>query len=180
MWSHRSTVITSRQIDVGSLVAADANSGTPLFFIARTNVLRVQIYVPQEDFFYLRDGQQAEVTVPNCPARLARNASALQATTRTVLAEVDVDNRDGTLAPGIDTVVRLDTPQSYPVISISLQSVIFDEDGLQAVVDENGVARIRHLDIAADNDGTVGVRRFESGRSVHPEPRRSASSTVCG
>jgi RND family efflux transporter MFP subunit len=156
-------VITGRQIDVGSLVAANANSGTPLFSIAHTNVLRVQIYVPQEDFFRLKDGQQAEVTVPELPGqvfhgRLARNASALQDATRTVLAEVDVDNRDGTLAPGIYAVVRLDEPQSYPLISVPSQAVIFDKDGLQAAVDESGVARIRHLDVAADNGGTVDVR----------------------
>ena len=156
-------VITSRQIDVGSLVTADANSGTPLFAIAHTDVLRVQIYVPQEDFFRLKDGQQAEVTVPELPGRvfhgrLARNASALQDATRTVLAEVDVDNKDGTLAPGIYAVVRLDEPQSYPVVSVPSQAVIFDKDGLQAAVDENGVARIRHLDVAADNGGTVDVR----------------------
>jgi RND family efflux transporter MFP subunit len=156
-------VITSRQIDVGSLVAANANSGTPLFSIAHTNVLRVQIYVPQADFFRLKDGQQAEVTVPELPGqvfhgRLARNASALQDATRTVLAEVDVDNQDGTLAPGIYAVVRLDEPQSYPLISVPSQAVIFDKDGLQAAVDESGVARIRHLDVAADNGGTVDVR----------------------
>jgi RND family efflux transporter MFP subunit len=156
-------VITSRQIDVGSLVAADANSGTPLFSIAHTDVLRIQIYVPQQDFFHLKDGQQAEVTVPELPGqvfhgRLARNASALQDATRTVLAEVDVDNRDGTLAPGIYTVVRLDKPQSYPVISVPSQAVIFDKDGLQAAVEESGVVRLRHLDVAADNGGTVDVR----------------------
>jgi RND family efflux transporter MFP subunit len=156
-------VITTRQVDVGSLVAANANSGTPLFSIAHTNVLRVQIYVPQEDFFCLKDGQQAEVTVPELPGRvfhgrLARNASALQDATRTVLAEVDVDNQGGTLAPGIYTVVRLDEPQSDPVISVPSQAIIYDKDGLQAAVDENGVARIRHLDVAVDNGGTVDVR----------------------
>ena len=156
-------MITSRQIDVGSLVTADANSGTPMFSIAHTNVLRVQIYVPQEDYFGLKDGQQAEVTVPELPGRvfhgrLARNASALRADTRTVLAEIDVDNRDGTLAPGIYTVVRLDEPQLYPVVSVPSQALIFDKDGLQAAVYENGVARLRHLDVAADNGGTVDVR----------------------
>jgi RND family efflux transporter MFP subunit len=156
-------VITSRQIDVGSLVTADANSGTPLFSIAHTNVLRVQIYVPQEDYFGLRDGQQAEVTVPELPrrvfhGRLARNASALQADTRTVLAEVDVENTDGTLAPGIYTVVHLDLPQLYPVVSVPSQALIFDKDGLQAAVYENGVARLRHLDVAADDGRTVDVR----------------------
>jgi RND family efflux transporter MFP subunit len=156
-------VITSRQIDVGSLVTADANSGTPLFSIAHTNVLRVQIYVPQEDYFGLKDGQKAEVTVPELPGhvfhgRLARNASALQADTRTVLAEVDVENTDGTLAPGIYTVVHLDQPQLYPVVSVPSQALIFDKDGLQAAVYQNGVVRLRHLDIAADDGRTVDVR----------------------
>jgi RND family efflux transporter MFP subunit len=156
-------VITSRQIDVGSLVTADANSGTPLFSIAHTNVLRVQIYVPQEDYFGLRDGQQAEVTVPELPGRvfhgrLARNASALHADTRTVLAEVDVENTDGTLAPGIYTIAHLDQPQLYPIVSVPSQALIFDKDGLQAAVYQNGVARLRHLDVAADDGRTIDVR----------------------
>ena len=156
-------VITSRQVDVGSLVTANANSGTPLFSIAHTQVLRVQIYVPQEDYFGLKGGQQAAVIVPELPGRvfhgrLARNASALQDTTRTVLAEVDVDNQDGTLAPGIYTIVRLDEPRLYPVISVPSQAIIFDQEGLQAAVDDNGVVRLRHLDVAADNGGTVDVR----------------------
>jgi multidrug resistance efflux pump len=87
-------IITNRQVDVGSLVTADANMGTPLFSLAHTDVLRVQVYVPQNDFFGLKDGQAAEVTVPELPGRvfhgqLARNAGALQPDTRTVLAEVD-------------------------------------------------------------------------------------------
>ncbi len=43
-------VITGRRIDTGSLVTADAASGTPLFDIARTNVLRVQVHVPQDEY----------------------------------------------------------------------------------------------------------------------------------
>ncbi len=156
-------MITSRQIDVGSLVTGDANSGTPLFSIAHSSVLRVQIYVPQEAYFGLKDGQQAEVTVPELPGRvfhgrLARNASALQPDTRTVLAEVDIENGDGTLAPGIYTIVHLNEPRLYPVMSVPSQAVIFDKDGLQAAVFENGVARLRHLDVAADNGATVEVR----------------------
>jgi RND family efflux transporter MFP subunit len=156
-------VITSRQIDVGSLVTANANSGTPLFSIAHTNVLRVQIYVPQKDYFGLKDGQQADVTVPELPGRvfhgrLARNARALSDATRTVLAEVDVDNQDGALAPGVYTIVRLEEPRLYPVISVPSQAILFDKDGLRAAVDDNGVVRLRHLDVAADDGGTVDVR----------------------
>ena len=156
-------VITSRQVDVGSLVTADANNGTPLFSIAHTSVLRVQVYVPQNDFFGLKDGQAAEVTVPELPGRvfpgtLARNAGALQPDTRTVLAEVDVDNANGTLAPGLYAIVHLRVPRTYPVFVVPSQAVIFDKNGLSAAVYDNGMIHLRKLDLAADNGASVEVR----------------------
>jgi RND family efflux transporter MFP subunit len=156
-------VITSRQVDVGSLVTADASSGTPLFSIARTDVLRVQVYVPQGAFFGLKDGEQAEVTVPELPGRVfqgivARNAGALQPETRTLLAEVDVNNADGTLTAGLYAIVYLKEPRPNPVILVPSQAVIFDKDGLSAAVYENGEARLRRLDVEADDGAQVAVR----------------------
>ena len=156
-------VITSRQVDVGSLVTADASSGTPLFSIAHTDVLRVQIYVPQDAFFGLKDGEQAEVTVPELPGRVfhgtvARNASALQPETRTFLAEVDVNNADGTLTAGLYGIVHLKEPRSNPIILVPSQALIFDENGLSATVYENGEARLRRLDVEADDGAQVAVR----------------------
>jgi hypothetical protein len=60
-------------------------------------------------------------------------------------------------------MIRLPTfspgaPTKTPIISVRSQAVIFDEDGLQAAVHENGVVRLRHLDVATDNGGTVDVR----------------------
>jgi RND family efflux transporter MFP subunit len=158
-----SGVITSRQVDVGSLVTADAASGTPLFSIDRTDVLRVQIYVPQDAFFGLKDGNPAEVTVPELPGRVfhgkvARNASALQQQTRTMLTEVDVDNADGTLTSGLYGVVHLKEPRAQPVILVPAGAVIFDKGGLSAAVYENGQARLRHLDLEADDGAQVAVR----------------------
>jgi RND family efflux transporter MFP subunit len=158
-----SGVITARQIDVGSLVTADAASGTPLFSIDRTDVLRVQIYVPQDAFFGLKDGNPAEVTVPELPGRVfhgkvARNASALQQQTRTMLTEVDVDNADGTLTSGLYGIVHLKEPRAQPVILVPAGAVIFDKDGLSAAVYENGQARLRHLDLEADDGAQVAVR----------------------
>ncbi|HUN40297.1 MAG TPA: efflux RND transporter periplasmic adaptor subunit [Acetobacteraceae bacterium] len=156
-------VITSRHIDAGSLVTANDNSGTPLFTIERTDTLRVLIYVPQKDYFGMKDGDEADVTVPELPGRvfhgrLARNANALQPDTRTVLAEVDVDNRNGALAPGVYTIVHLHEPREYPVIVVPSQAIIFDDAGLQAAVYHNGALHLRRLNIAADNGATLEVR----------------------
>jgi RND family efflux transporter MFP subunit len=155
--------ITARQVDVGSLVTADAASGSPLFSINRTDVLRVQVYVPQDAYFGLKDGEQATVTVPELPGHafhgtVARNANALQQQTRTLLTEVDVDNADGTLTAGLYGIVHLQEPRPQPVVFVPTQAVIFDKDGLSAAVDEDGLVHLRHLDVEADDGGHVEVR----------------------
>jgi RND family efflux transporter MFP subunit len=156
-------VITSRFIDVGSLVTADAASGSPLFSIARTNVLRVQVYVPQMAYFGIKDGDRATVTVPELPGRVfegkvARNAQALAAGTRTLLTEVDVDNKDGVLTAGIYSTVHLQVRRSNPVVLIPSQAVIFNTDGLSAAVVSNGKVELRRLELEADNGANVEVR----------------------
>ena len=156
-------MITGRQIDVGSLVTADAASGSPLFSIERSDTLRVQIFVPQDGSFGLKDGNPAEVTVPELPGRIfhgtvARNASSLQQQTRTLLAEVDVDNADGALTPGLYGVVHLQQPRLQPVALLPSGSLIFDKDGLSAAVYQDGTVRLRHLNLQADDGAQVEVR----------------------
>ena len=156
-------VITSRFIDVGSLVTADANSGTPLFSIDRTDVLRVRVFVPQTAYFGIKDGDRATITVPELPDRVfegkvARNAKALAAGTRTLLTEVDVDNKDGTLTAGLYGVVHFQVRRENPVVLIPSQAVILNKDGLSAAVVSNGKVELRKLELEADNGADVEVR----------------------
>jgi RND family efflux transporter MFP subunit len=156
-------VVTSRLVEVGSLVAADANSGTPLFSIARTDVLRVQVFVPQTVYFGVKDGDLATVTVPELPNRtfegkVARNAQALAAGSRTLLTEVDVGNKDGVLAAGLYCTLHLHINRSGPIIVIPSQAVIFNKDGLNAAVALDGKVVLRKLDLEADNGANVEVR----------------------
>jgi RND family efflux transporter MFP subunit len=156
-------VITSRQVDVGTLVTADQSSGTPLFAIARTDVLRVQVYVPQEEFFGVKDGGQANVTVPQLPGRdfhgvVARNAGALATETRTLLVEVDVDNKDQALSAGLYGIVHFQEPRDKPVVIVPSEAVIFDKDGLNVAVLDHGHAVLRHLTVLHDNGAQVEVR----------------------
>ena len=57
-------VVTQRNIDVGSLVQADATSGTFMFTVMQTNVIRTQVYVPQDQAFGVAPGLEAVVRVP--------------------------------------------------------------------------------------------------------------------
>jgi RND family efflux transporter MFP subunit len=156
-------VITNRVVVVGSLVTADAASGTPLFSIARTDVLRVQIYVPQSDYFGIRDGDRATVAIPELPhdvfaGTVARNAETLSGGTRTLLTEVDVDNKDAMLTAGLYGIVHLQVRRTNPVVLIPSQAVIFNNDGLNAGVVADGKLEIRRLDLEADDGAQVEVR----------------------
>ena len=155
-------IITGREIDAGSLVSADQNSGSPLFALARSDVLRVQVYVPQEYVFALKDGQDATVTIPELPdhvfhGTVARNAGALVTQTRTLLAEIDVPNPDKLLSPGLYAIVHLQQPRARPVVVIPTEAVIFNKDGLSAAVVDHGTAAVRHLAVAADNGATLEI-----------------------
>jgi RND family efflux transporter MFP subunit len=97
-------VITQRNIDVGSLVQADATSGTFLFTLMHSDVIRIQLYVPQDEAFGITPGVEAVVRVPEMPGRdfpgaVTRIADALQPGSRTLLTEIDVPNPDHALQP---------------------------------------------------------------------------------
>src|SRR4029079_4295077 len=105
-------VITQRNIDIGSLVQADATTGTFMFTIMQGNVIRTQVFVPQDAAFGVRPGIDAVVKVPEIPDRsfpgtVTRIADALQPGSRTLLTEIDIPNPDGALAPGIYCTVEL-------------------------------------------------------------------------
>jgi len=73
--------------------AASGNAGKPLFAIAQSGVLRVQVDVPQSEAVNIRDGQKARVQVKERLGReyigtVVRTAGSLDNAARTMLTEV--------------------------------------------------------------------------------------------
>ena len=148
-------VITQRNIDIGSLVQADAASGTILFALMNSDVIRIQLYVPQDDAFGVTPGTQAVVRVPEMPGRefagtVARIADALQPGSRTLLTEIDVPNPDHALSPGLYCRVELRIPRKTPSMIVPSEAIIFNRDGLSVAVVENGLVHIRSITSVRD------------------------------
>jgi RND family efflux transporter MFP subunit len=148
-------VITQRNIDIGSLVQADATSGTFMFNIMQGNVIRTQVFVPQDAAFGLAPGIAATVHVPEIPDRsfagkVTRIADALQPGSRTLLTEIDIPNPDGALTPGIYCTIELHVPRKTASFKISADAVIFNEAGLQVAVVEDGIAHLRKIGVLRD------------------------------
>jgi RND family efflux transporter MFP subunit len=155
-------IITQRNVDVGALVQADATSGTFLFTLMHSDVLRIQLYVPQDEAFGIAPGVKTVVRVPEMPGRefsgtVTRIADALQPGTRTLLTEIDVPNPDHELSPGIYCTVELKIPRKTPSLIVPSEAIVFNRDGLSVAVVEDGVAHLRRVNVVRDFGTTVEV-----------------------
>ena len=173
-------VITQRNVDIGSLVQADATSGTFLFTLMHSDVIRIQLYVPQNEAFGLGPGVDAVVRVPEMPGRdfpgtVTRIADALQPGTRTLLTEIDVPNPDHALSPGTYCTVELKIPRKTPSLIVPSEAIIFNREGLSVAVVEDGIARIHARNCGARlRYDRRGERRRQGRRPGDPQsPGRS-------
>ena len=160
-------VITQRNIDVGSLVQADSASGTFMFAIAHGNIMRIQLFVPQEAAVGVKPGVTAIVRVAEIPGhpfpgQVTRIADALDPGTRTLLTEIDVPNADGELSPGMYSTVELQIPRKTPSLIVPDAAVVFDAQGVYVFVVENGAVRQRQIteirDLGTEMEVSEGVK----------------------
>jgi RND family efflux transporter MFP subunit len=169
-------VITQRNIDVGSLITADATGGTSMFSMTHSHVIRVWVYVPQDDAFGVKPGIEAVIHVPAMPnltfhGQVTRIADALQPGTRTLLTEVDVPNPDGTLQPGVYCTVELKIPRQSPALIVPASAIIFNQSGMQVAVVDNGVAHLHKIAITTDYGTEVEANEgVKDGEQVILQP----------
>lgn len=175
-------LVTARMVDVGDLVTADANTGTPLMSVEQEETLRVDVQVPQSAAIGMRTGLDATVTVPELPgqsfpAKIARTAGALDSTSRTLQVEVDVPNPESRLRAGLYVNVAIAVPRQHPSVSIPAEALIFDDKGIRvAVVEGQGDdlhVRMQPIQIERDlgteldiGDGLKGGERVVLGPPV--------------
>jgi RND family efflux transporter MFP subunit len=155
-------VITQRNVDLGSLVQGNATSGTFMFEIMQEDVIRVSVYVPQDAAFGVAPGIDAIVRVPEIPDRefpgtVTRIADALQPGTRTLLTEIDISNPDGALKPGVYCSIELHVPRKTPSLSVPADAIVFNRDGLQVALVDNGKAEFRKVVVTRDLGTRVEV-----------------------
>ena len=159
-------VITQRNVDNGSLVQAGS---TFMFTLMHSNVIRTQVFVPQDEAFGVGPGVDADIRVPEIPGRtfpgkVTRIASALQPGSRTLLTEIDVPNPDGALSPGIYCTVELSIPRKTPSMTVPSDALVFDQNGLHVAVVRNGTV---HLAARLDRTGL----RHHGGSARGPPAR---------
>jgi RND family efflux transporter MFP subunit len=138
-------VITARNTDIGDLINSGSGTGvkTDLFHIAQPGKLRVYVNVPEEYSQGTKTGMTADLTLEEFPGRkfqgkLVRTAEAINATTRTLLVEIDVDNPTGTLLSGSYAEVHLAVPTKASTLLLPVNTLIFRSEGLHVATVKDG------------------------------------------
>lgn len=138
-------LITARNTDIGALIDSGSSGGTTreLFHIAAVNRLRVYVNVPQIYSPHVKSGLHADLVLTEFPGRtfvgtVVRDSGAINDITRTLLAEIDVNNPTGELKPGSYVEVHLKLPTSVTTFTLPVNATIFKSAGMQVATVKNG------------------------------------------
>jgi RND family efflux transporter MFP subunit len=135
-----SGIITARTIDAGAnIVGGGSSTSTNLFTIAQIDRLRIFVNVPQANVDGIKIGLPAEIRLPEQPkktyhGRIARTARVVDATSRTMKAEVDLPNPGYVLSPGRYAQVTLVIPQATPAILLPNTVLIINSEGTHVML----------------------------------------------
>lgn len=157
-------VVTARGVDTGQLISE--GSGTEMFHLQALQTLRVYTNVPEVYTAAVKRGEKVSLSFPQYPGRtfegkLVRTADAIDPANRTLLVEIDVDNRKGELMPGSLAQVQFKAPSVGQTFIVPAAALVFRRDGLRigTVGQSNGhdVAHLVPITIGQDDGATVQV-----------------------
>ena len=159
-------VITFRSVqsDVGTLITSgNTTSSREIMRVAQIDVLRVFVQVPQAYAPLIQDGQAAELVVDELPGRVfhtkvAGTTHSVDATSRTMLAVLLVDNKKEELLPGMYTKARFSLPHAVTVLVLPAEALVIQSDGPRvAVVGEDRKVRFHKVTLGRDLGAQVEI-----------------------
>jgi len=199
--------VTARNVDVGSFVSSSgaatglgvnttsdpSNSGGPptggsqggeLFQITNTHGLRTFINVPEEEAVDVQTGQDATLTFSELPGqpfdgKVIRSSDSLDQQTRTLLLEVQIQDPERRLRPGMFASVQLHFNVQNPGILVSGDSIIPRAQGQYVAVVDNNVVHLQQVHVGRDLGTQVYVTSgLRNGDKIVVNPTDSVQEGV--
>lgn len=185
-------VITARFVDPGAFIPAATTGSTPqsaaLLTLMDFSRLRVQLFVPEAEVPFIRNGLAATLTVEELPGHtfhgaVTRFAHALDEATKTMLTEIELPNEAGNLRPGMYASVRLEVERKPDALLVPAEAVVVEKAGSFVFLVADGKARKTAVHTGF-NDGVsveitdgvradativlVGKQTINDGQAVNP------------
>lgn len=131
--------ISERVADVGEFAATTSKIAT----ILRTSVLRLRIDVPEQSVGQIANGQGISLQTSAYPDRnfsgtVTRISPNINATSRVLVVEAEVENTGGLLKPGQFATVRITQPQPAQAIMVPASAVRAEGEANKVFVVRDG------------------------------------------
>lgn len=156
--------ITQRLTDIGDLInAGNGGTGHELFRIARINVIRAYVTVPETYSAQIADGMEATLQVTGFAGqqfagKVIRNNHAIALGSHTLLVEIDVPNPTGKLMPGAYAEAHIRVPLPVRSMLIPGGAVLYQAAGPQvAVVNQAGQVELRTVALGRDFGSSIEI-----------------------
>jgi RND family efflux transporter MFP subunit len=157
-------VVIWRYADTGALIQGGTNSNSqdlPIVKLSQSGLLRLRVPVPENDVQYVHTGDEMQVRVDainrTFTGKIVRSTRDVNFETRTMEAEVDVENRDLSIDPGMYANALLQLNRAQNVLTIPVEALVLTgRHETVYVVDDRNRIRIRNVDV-----GTQGSRLAE-------------------
>ncbi len=158
-------VVTQRYANLGTLMQAGTGSSTqamPLVRLSQDNLFRLVIPVPESYVRYIRVGDVVNVNVPSLnrmfPGKVARFSVDVREDTRTMHTEVDVENPEGVLVPGLYAEAKLTLENRDNILVIPLQAVSHEAQGTAVyVVSPEGEIEVKPVTLGLQTSNEAEV-----------------------
>ena len=156
-------VVTQRNTDIGALINAGSTAGQQLFEVSDLHRVRIYVQVPQGFSADLSPGLKATFEMPQYPGRkfdatLVTTSKAMNATSRSVLVELQADNPDGKLLGGAYCRVDFQIPGDPNMVRLPATALMLVNRGVQvAVLGDGNKVVLKSVQLGRDFGDSVEV-----------------------
>jgi RND family efflux transporter MFP subunit len=167
-------VVIWRYADAGALIQGGTNSNSqdlPIVRLSQSNLLRLRIPVPEDDVKYVHVGDLLEVRVDaigrSFTGKIVRFTRNVDFETRTMETEIDVDNKDLSIAPGMYANTLLQLAHVTNVVTIPVEALVLNgQQKTVYVLDSGNHIHARNVEV-----GIEGSKLAEITNGLRPGER---------
>jgi len=158
-------IVTKRNVDAGALITSGSSSSTNtlLFEVAKTDVVRVFAYVPEQYIPYIHKGEEVFLRFQEYPGHdftgtVSNVSGGVDPATKTLQVEIHVPNSDHKLLPGMYVQARFQAPSQVKLPIVPSTTLQTRPDGsFMYTVDGHHIVHVHKVEIGRDLGGQLEI-----------------------
>ena len=157
-------VVTGRAYDVGAFIIANPTTADipPMFKLAKIDVIRAFVQVPQNYALSVKQGQKVTITAREVPERefigeVLGTTNYLDLTARSLLTEVRIENADRALLPGMYCEATFELKRDKPPLVIPAPALVINADGKHVAIVKDGKVHFQAVTLGVDNGNEIEI-----------------------